>query len=315
MNIVFMGTPDFAVPSLRALADAGYRIAACVTQPDRPKGRKGVLSPPPVKEEALGRGIPVLQPEKLKHPETLEALRALKPDLIVTAAYGKILPKAVLDLPPLGCINVHASLLPKYRGAAPIQHAIMDGETETGVTIMYMDEGLDTGDMIAWRKTAITDEDDAGTLFDRLSRIGAELLLETLPLIAAGKAPRVPQRDEEAVYASMLTREDEKIDWNDDHIRVFNRVRALRPAPGAYTLMGGDVLKIWRCRKAPEFGSGTLPGTVVHVGRDGFAVQCGGGAVFVEQVQPAGKKAMPAGEFLKSGRLKPGDRLGAEVSP
>mgnify|MGYP001305631173 CR=1 FL=1 len=315
MNVVFMGTPDFAVPSLRALAEAGYRIAACVTQPDRPKGRKNVLTPPPVKEEAIRLGLPVLQPEKLKNPETVESLRALRPDVIVTAAYGKILPKAVLDLPPLGCINVHASLLPKYRGAAPIQYAIMNGETETGVTIMHMDEGLDTGDMIAWRKIPITDEDDAGSLFDRLSRVGADLLLETLPLLAAGKAPRIPQRDEEAVYAPMLTREDEKIDWSADHVRVFNLVRALRPAPGAFTLLGGDVLKIWRCRKAPELGRDAPPGTVTRVARDGFAVQCGSGAVFVEEVQPAGKKAMPAGEFLKSGRLKPGDRLGTEVAP
>jgi methionyl-tRNA formyltransferase len=311
MNIVFMGTPDFAVPSLRALAEAGFRIAACVTQPDRPKGRKGVLTPPPVKEEAIRLGIPVLQPERLRRPDAVEAVRAYEPDLIVTAAYGQILPKSVLDLPPLGCINVHASLLPKYRGAAPIQYAIMNGETETGVTIMYMDEGLDTGDMIAKRSIPITDEDDAGTLFDKLSVLGAELLLETLPLLAEGKAKAEPQRDEEAVYAPMLTHEDERIDWTADAGRVFNLVRALRPRPGAFTLLGGDVFKIWRCRTT-EGNEGAEPGTVIRIRPDGFAVQCGSGALFVEEVQPAGKKAMPAGEFLKSGRLKTGDRLGQE---
>lgn len=312
MNIVFMGTPDFAVPSLRALAAGGYRIAACVTQPDRPKGRKKVLTPPPVKEEALRLGIPVLQPERLRRPEAVEAIRQLAPDLIVTAAYGQILPKAVLDVPPLGCINVHASLLPKYRGAAPIQYALMNGEAETGVTLMYMDEGLDTGDMIAKRRIAITDEDDAGSLFAKLSELGAGLLMDTLPLIAAGKAQAEPQKDDEAVYAPMLTREDENIDWAADHVRVFNLVRALRPRPGAYTLLGGDVFKIWRCRKAPEEAGGAAPGTVLRLADDGFAVQCGRGAVFVEEVQPAGKKRMPAAEFLNSGRLRPGDRLGAE---
>lgn len=312
MRIVFMGTPDFAVPSLLALADNGYRIAACVTQPDRPKGRKKVLTPPPVKEEALRLGIPVLQPERLRRPEAVEELRAYEPDLIVTAAYGQILPKTVLDMPRLGCINVHASLLPKYRGAAPIQYAIMNGEAETGVTIMYMDEGLDTGAMIAKRKIAITDEDDAGSLFGKLSEIGAELLLETMPLLAEGNAAAEPQNDDEAIYAPMLTREDERIDWTADHTRVFNLVRALRPRPGAFTLLNGDVFKIWRCRKTDERDSGLPPGTVTRVAGDGFAVQCGSGIVFVEEVQPAGKKAMPAGEFLKSGRVKPGVRFGRE---
>lgn len=312
MNIVFMGTPEFAVPSLRALAEHGYRVSACVTQPDRPQGRKKQLMPPPVKKEAERLGIPVLQPERLRRPEAVEALRAYNPDLIVTAAYGQILPKAVLDMPPLGCINVHASLLPKYRGAAPIQYALMNGETETGITIMYMDEGLDTGDMIARRSLPITDADDAGTLFAKLSELGAELLLETLPALAGGKVAAEPQKDEEAVYAPMLTRADERIDWHDSHLQIFNHVRALRPRPGAFTLLGGDVFKIWRCRKLAEAGGQHPPGTVIRVEADGFAVQCGSGALFVEEVQPAGRKAMPAGEFLKGGRLKPGDRFDAE---
>lgn len=312
MNIVFMGTPEFAVPSLRALAEHGYRIVACVTQPDRPQGRKRRLTPPPVKTEAERLGIPVLQPERLRRPEAVESLRATNPDLIVTAAYGQILPKAVLDMPALGCINVHASLLPKYRGAAPIQYALMNGESETGITIMYMDEGLDTGDMIAKRSLAITEEDDAGSLFAKLSEIGADLLLETLPSLVKGKVAAEPQREEEAVYAPMLTRADERIDWHKDDGQVFNQVRALRPRPGAFTLLGGEVFKIWRCRKAAEADGQRPPGTIVRVEADGFVVQCGRGALFVEEVQPAGKRAMPAGEFLKGGRLQAGDRFDAE---
>lgn len=313
MNIVFMGTPDFAVPSLRALIEAGYQVVAVVTQPDRPKGRKRVLTPPPVKVEAMQHGIPVLQPEKLRDQAAIKEVADYKPDLIVTAAYGQILPKAVLDLPQHGCINVHGSLLPKYRGAAPIQYALMEGEQETGVTIMYMEEGLDTGDMIRSVTVPILDEDDTGSLFEKLSVAGAELLIQTLPDLLAGKIEAVPQQDEQATYARMLKREHERIDWTASCDRVFNQVRALRPWPGAFTLLAGDVFKIWRCEKASEECFDNEPGTVVRVMADAFEVACGKGTVRITEVQPAGKTAMPAKEFLKSGRIKPGIRLGAEA--
>lgn len=312
MKIVFMGTPEFAVPSLRALIDAGYEVTAVVTQPDRPKGRKRVLTPPPVKIQAEKHGIAVLQPEKLREPDAIAAVAACQPDLIVTAAYGQILPKAVLDLPQYGCINVHASLLPKYRGAAPIQYALMNGEQETGVTIMYMEEGLDTGDMISSVSLPIRESDDAGTLFQQLSEAGAKLLIKTLPNLLAGRIEAVPQQDELATYARMLTREDERIDWSASSLRVFNQVRALRPWPGAFTLLAGDVFKIWRCEIAETASKDSAPGTVLSTEPDAFEVACGEGTVRITEVQPAGKTAMPAGAFLKSGRIKPGMRLGAE---
>jgi len=308
-----MGTPDFAVPSLRALIAEGYPIAAVVTQPDRPKGRKRVLTAPPVKIEAQALGIPVLQPEKLRHASAIEELAGFAPDLIVTAAYGQILPKAVLALPKFGCINVHGSLLPKYRGAAPIQYAIMNGEQETGVTIMYMEEGLDTGDMISTVRIPITEADDAGTLFDKLSREGAELLRRTIPQIYAGTIKAVPQQDEEATYARMLTRAHEYIDWSKSAKDIFNQVRGLRPWPGAFTTMNDQVLKIWRCEyrlTGSEPQSTQEPGEVIRIGPDGIEIRCGQGTAILTEVQPAGKKAMSAAELLNSGRVKLGDRLG-----
>lgn len=323
MNIVFMGTPEFAVPSLVALIENGYAVAAVVTQPDRPKGRKRILTPPPVKVEAEARGIPVMQPEKLRNPAAIAELSHYAPDLIVTAAYGQILPKAVLDMPRLGCINVHGSLLPKYRGAAPIQYAIMNGETETGVTLMYMEEGLDTGAMISAFRVPIEDEDDTGTLFDKLSLAGANLLLEAMPDLIAGRIAAVPQNDAEATYAPMLKREHERIDWSLSPAAVFNQVRALRPWPGAFTTIegSGELLKIWRCGKSRPSGStlrdearDAAPGTVIALTKEGIEVSCGDGSIIVTELQPAGKTAMKAAEFGKSGRLRPGDRLGGEAS-
>ena len=312
MKIVFMGTPDFAVPSLRGLIDNGYAIAAVITQPDRPKGRKRVLTPPPVKVEAQAHGIPVMQPEKLRDPAAIAELAQYAPDLIVTAAYGQILPKAVLEMPKLGCINVHGSLLPKYRGAAPIQYAIMDGEQETGVTIMYMEEGLDTGDMISAVRVPIDDADDTGSLFDKLSTAGAALLIETLPELAAGRVQATPQREEEATYARMLKREHERIDWSLPAASIHNLIRAMRPWTGAFTTLDGAPLKIWRTDKPTGGHSAAAPGTVTSISADAFEVNCGIGTIRITAVQPAGKTAMPAGEFLKSGRLRVGDRLGAE---
>ncbi|AJY76458.1 methionyl-tRNA formyltransferase [Paenibacillus beijingensis] len=313
MRIVFMGTPQFAVPSLTLLLERGYEVVAVITQPDRPKGRKKTLTPPPVKEAALLHGLPVLQPERLRSPEAVEAVKSFKPDLIVTAAYGQILPKAVLELPRLGCINVHGSLLPKYRGGAPIQRSIMNGETVTGVTIMYMAEGLDTGDMISCVEVPITDEDTSGTMFEKLSIAGAELLGRTLPAIEAGEAAAVPQRNEEATYAPNLTREDERIDWSRSARELFNQVRGLSPAAGAFTQLAGDVFKVRACRtlapgQAPA--SAAAPGTVLRTGADGIAVQTGGGVLLLTEIQPAGKRAMNAGDWLKGASLPEGTVLG-----
>ncbi|WP_276352600.1 methionyl-tRNA formyltransferase [Cohnella caldifontis] len=317
MRIVFMGTPDFAVPSLRALIEGGYDVAAVVTQPDRPKGRKRELTPPPVKEFALERGLPVLQPERMRAADAVEAVAAYRPDLIVTAAYGQILPKAVLALPRLGCVNVHGSLLPKYRGGAPIQRCVMGGETVTGVTLMYMAEGLDTGDMIARVEVPITDEDTAGTMFGKLSRAGAALLTEWLPKLADGTAPRVPQNDAEATYAPNLTREDERIDWSGTAREVFNRVRGLNPMAGGFTFWNGEVFKVWSCRipqesdkrLRPEWEKLT-PGSVLETGPFGIRVRTGDGSVVLTDVQPAGKKTLPASEFARGARLAPGTVLG-----
>ena len=314
IRIVFMGTPEFAVPSLRALAAAGYRIAAVVSQPDRPQGRKRLLMPTPVKAAAEELGIPVLQPERVRRPEAVEAIAAHEPDLIVTAAYGQILPKPLLDLPRLGCINVHGSLLPKYRGGAPIQRAIMNGETVTGVTILYMAEGLDTGDMISRVEVPIGPDDTAGTMFAKLSEAGAGLLVRTLPDIVAGTARAVPQDDAEATYAPNLTREDERLDWSREAKRLHDQVRGLSPFAGGYTLLNGEVFKVWQCRPAEAPGSAAnaadaRPGTIRAA--DGrLFVAAGDGWLELLQVQPAGKKAMPAAEWLKGMRLPPGAAFG-----
>ncbi|WP_334071768.1 MULTISPECIES: methionyl-tRNA formyltransferase [Paenibacillus] len=311
MNIVFMGTPAFAVPSLEALLKEGYNVVGVVTQPDRPQGRKKVLTPTPVKEAALQHGLPVLQPQRLRAPEAVEELAALKPDLIVTAAYGQILPKSVLDLPKYGCLNVHGSLLPKYRGGAPIQRSIINGEKETGVTLMYMAEGLDTGDMIAKAVVPIEDEDTAGTIFEKLSVVGAELLIRQLPMILDGTAERIPQNDEESTYAPNLTREDEKIDWHATSREIFNRVRGLVPFSGGFTTWNGEVFKVWAVAKpgvsvgAPE----QAPGTVLDLSPAGIEVQTGDGSVLLTRVQPAGKKAMDASEFIRGGVMKKGTVL------
>ncbi|PZD93249.1 methionyl-tRNA formyltransferase [Paenibacillus sambharensis] len=309
MRIIFMGTPEFAVPSLHSLVDNGYEVVAAVSQPDRPKGRKKVLAPTPVKEAAQARGIPVLQPQRMRSPEAVAELAEFEPDLIVTAAYGQILPRAVLDLPRLGCINVHGSLLPKYRGGAPIQRSIINGEAVTGVTIMYMAEGLDTGDMISRVEVPIRDEDTSGTMFEKLSRAGAALLLETLPSIVDGTAKAVPQDDAEATYAPNLTREDERIDWTRSAREIFNQVRGLVPMAGAFTYYNGDVLKVWESR-ALDKQAALAPGTIAEVSASSLIVQTGEGMLELLQVQPAGKKAMPASEWLKGTRPEPGAVLG-----
>ncbi|WP_188891716.1 methionyl-tRNA formyltransferase, partial [Paenibacillus radicis (ex Gao et al. 2016)] len=302
MRIVFMGTPEFAVPSLQLLMEQGYEVVAVVTQPDRPKGRKRTLTPPPVKEAALGYGLPVLQPERMRSEEAVAAVAAYEPELIVTAAYGQILPKGVLELPRLGCINVHGSLLPKYRGGAPIQRSIMNGEKVTGVTIMYMAAGLDTGDMISRIEVPIEDEDTSGTMFEKLSIAGADLLGRTLPAIVAGEVKAEPQQDELATYAPNLTREDERIDWSRTARQIYDQVRGLSPMAGAFTTLQGEVFKVWTCAK-PENGSAgnneSTSGTVLEASDRGIAVQTGSGILLLQNIQPSGKRVMAVSEWLK----------------
>ncbi|MEK3915345.1 methionyl-tRNA formyltransferase [Paenibacillus sp. FSL H7-0331] len=304
MRIVFMGTPEFAVPALQVLVNySAIEVVGVVTQPDRPVGRKRLLTPTPVKEEAIKHGIPVLQPEKLRRPESVEELRELQPDLIVTAAYGQILPKSVLAIPRLGCINIHASLLPRYRGGAPIHHAVMNGDTSTGVTIMYMAEGLDTGDMISSVELAIRDSDTTGTMFNKLSAAGAQLLLDTLPDLLAGRIQAVAQNHEAAVYSPNVSREQERIDWSRPAISLWNQVRGLNPRPGAYTTWNGEVLKIWSCDKPNQSEVANTPGTVVAISEQGIQVATGTGILTITELQPAGKKAMQAAQFVLGGRL------------
>lgn len=321
MNIIFMGTPDFAVPSLQALLAEGYNVTAVVTQPDRPKGRKRVLTPPPVKVEAEKHGIPVFQPEKLRQADAVEQLRQFKPDLIVTAAYGQILPKSVLAMPEHGCINIHASLLPKYRGGAPIHHAILRGEQVTGVTIMYMAEGLDTGDMISKVEVAIEDTDTTGTMFEKLSLAGADLLKRTLPDLLAGRMHAVVQNEADAVYSPNIRREDELIDWSRSAVEIWNQVRGLNPFPGAYTLWNGEVMKVWSAANPQAAqpksrmdvlvdGAAPNPGTVLQSSEQGIEVMTGSGTLWLTEIQPAGKKAMPVDELIRGLKLPEGTVYG-----
>ncbi len=318
MNVVFMGTPDFAVPSLRALAGAGMDIKAVVTQPDRPGGRGKRLRPPPVKEAALDLGLPVEQPGRVGDGSFVGLLRDLSPDVVAVAAFGQILPGEILDLPPLGCINVHASLLPRYRGAAPIQRAIMNGDSETGVTTMKMDRGLDTGDVLLQARTPIGPEENFGDVHDRLARMGADLLLETLGLLAAGGLTGFPQDHGKATYALAIGREDEIIDWRKSALAIKNQVRALNPWPGARTRLGDRVLKIWKVGEpAAVAGSrvharenpGPVPGEIVRVSGEGLAVQCGDRPLVIRELQLEGGKRMDAAEFLRGTRITPGTVL------
>lgn len=307
MRIIFMGTPEFACPTLRTLIDRGERVVAVVTQPDRPKGRGQQTLPPPVKVLAEGHGIPVLQPVKVRLPESIEEIRALEPDLIVVIAFGQILPKALLDIPKYGCINVHASLLPRYRGAAPLNWCIINGETETGVTTMMMDVGLDTGDMLLKRATPIDPDEDTQSLHDRMSQLGAELLAETLDRLAAGELVPEKQDDSLTCYAPMMKKEDGVIDWNRDARSIKNQVRGMTPWPGAYSTLDGKLLKVYRVQTGS--GSGT-PGEIVSAGRDGVEVACGAGSLLIRELQLEGKKRLSAADFLAGYKLQPGALLG-----
>lgn len=298
-KIVFMGTPDFSVPVLQQLISDGYDVIAVVTQPDRPVGRKRVLTPPPVKVEALKHGIPVFQPEKIRNREELEPILALQPDLIVTAAFGQILPKELLEAPPFGCINVHASLLPELRGGAPIHYSIMQGKEKTGITIMYMVEKLDAGDILTQVEVPIEENDNVGTLHDKLSAAGSKLLSETVPLLLDGKLTPIPQDDEKATFAYNIKREQEKIDWTKSGEDIYNHVRGLNPWPVAYTSLNGQVVKIWSTEKVAATKK-AVPGTIIELLQDGIVVATGNEtAIKIIELQPSGKKKMLAEPFLR----------------
>lgn len=309
-RVVFMGTPDFSVPILERLIAENYDVVLVVTQPDRPVGRKRILTPPPVKVTAEKHEIPVFQPEKVA--DEYEEIFTYEPDIIVTAAYGQILPKALLDYPKYGCINVHASLLPKLRGGAPIHYAILQGEKETGVTIMYMVEKLDAGDMLSQRAIPIELEDDVGILHDKLSALGADLLLETLPKLFAGEIHPVKQKEEEATFAPNITRDVEKIDWMKSSEEVYNHIRGLRPWPVAYTTYDEKLMKIWRAELLDKKLTGKA-GEIVSVDETSFTVACGDGkGVIITEIQPAGRRRMYVEDYLRGAkdRIKIGKILG-----
>ena len=294
-TIIFMGTPDFSVPVLEGLISK-YKVRAIVTQPDRPVGRHGEVKFSPVKEVAVKHNILCLQPNKIR--EALQEINLLAPDLIITCAYGQILPLDLLLIPKLGCINVHASLLPKLRGGAPIHHAIIDGYTKTGVTIMYMAEGMDTGDMISQKEIDISDDDTASTLHDKLSVLGRDLLLETLPSIIDGTCDRIKQDDSLATYGFNISREDEKIDFNKTKRKIVNQVRGLNSWPGAYCIFDDKIMKVWKCYRTEKIYDLALPREITAIYSDGFGVKCSNGEVVFTEIQLEGKKKMKATDFI-----------------
>lgn len=312
MNIVYMGTPEIAAVVLKALHDAGHHMIAAVTQQDKPKGRGNQVQYPPVKELALSLDIPVYQPRRVKEPEFIEVLKELNPEVIVVAAFGQILPKAVLEIPKYGCINVHASLLPKYRGAAPIQWSIIEGEEKTGITIMHMDEGLDTGDMISKAEVNIDPKETFGSLHDKLAEAAGPLLLQALSDIEAGKANRIKQKDEESSYAKILDKSIGHIDFNQPAEKIERLIRGLNPWPSAYTALEGKILKIWDADVISEAaysekafpGEAVLPGEVREIEKDALLIQTGEGVLAVKELQLEGKKRMTAESFLRGYEVK-----------
>lgn len=308
MRVVFMGTPEFACPTLEKLIASRHEVAAVVTQPDRPKGRGGKVQPPPVKVIARKNNIPVLQPIRVRTPEAISAIAGLMPEIIVVVAFGQILPQALLDVPPKGCVNVHASLLPKYRGAAPIQWSILRGEIETGITTMRMDAGMDTGDMLLTVRVAILPDDTAGTLGEKLSRVGADLLIKTLDAWERGEISPVAQNSAEATQAPRVTSEDGRIRWEEDAEAVCRRVRALTPDPGVFTFYASVRWKIWQA-EADKGPGGGKPGEILSAGPDGIRVSSGKGVVTLTKLQAAGGKILTAREFLIGHPVKIGTIL------
>ncbi|WP_026504849.1 methionyl-tRNA formyltransferase [Butyrivibrio sp. NC3005] len=309
MKIVYMGTPDFAVGALDALVKAGHEIVCVVTQPDKAKGRSKELTFSPVKEYAVEHNITVYQPVKIKETESVEYLKTFNADIFVVAAFGQILSKEVLDIPKFGCVNIHASLLPLYRGASPIQQSILDGQKETGVTLMQMDVGMDTGDILMQEAIPITNEDTAGTLFDKLQELGADMIVRALPLIEKGQLTRIPQDESKATKVGKLTKEMGCIDWNKDADYVDRLIRTTNPWPSAYTTMNGKTLKIWKAIPLESTDEVLENGTVFNITKNDFMVKTGKGALKVIEVQLSGKKRMSAGDFLRGNHLQNGDRF------
>lgn len=308
MRIVFMGTPDFSVPTLEALVNGGHDVIAAVTQPDKPKGRGKAVLMTPVKEKAMELSIPVYQPVKVRDPEFIGILKEMEPDVIVVVAFGQILPKEILEMPKYGCVNVHASLLPKYRGAAPIQWAVIDGEPVSGVTTMLMDEGLDTGDMLEIKEIPLDKKETGGSLFDKLSLLGGELILSTLDKLEKGTAVRTPQGESNTSYAKMLKKSMGEIDWSMDAVKIERLIRGLNPWPSAYTSMNGKTVKIW----AADVKEGNVTG---HPGRaavtkDQLLVECGKNFLSVTELQLEGKKRMDTAAFLRGFQIEDGWILG-----
>lgn len=305
MRVIFMGTPDFAVPSLEALLTK-HEVVLVVTQPDKPKGRGKKMVPTPVKACALEHGIPVLQPEKVKEPEFVEQLRSYEPDLIAVTAFGQILSEPILEMPKYGCINVHGSLLPKYRGAAPMQWSIIDGEKVTGITTMYMAKGLDSGDMLLKAEVEITDEDTFATIHDKMAVTGANLLLDTLDQLEAGTLERIPQDHDAATYAPMITKETGHIDWSKNRQDIINLIRGLNPVPAAYTIYEEEVLKIFGAVISDVQANDAANGEIVAVVKKGFVVKCGDGCLLITEVQARGGKRMMTDAYLRGHAMKEG---------
>ncbi len=315
MKIVFMGTPDFAAGALEALIEAGHEITLVVTQPDKPKGRSKELQFSPVKECALRHGLPVFQPAKIKTPEAIDQLKKYAADIYIVAAFGQILSQEILDIPRYRCLNIHASLLPKYRGASPIQHVIIDGEKETGVTIMQMDAGVDTGDMLYKKVIAIADDDTFETLHDKLMVLGGEAIVEALPLLEAGRLTPKKQNQEESSHVSLISKSMGEIDFGEGALVIDRLIRGMNPWPSAYTFYRGKQLKLWKAlpvsaEASQQYAKGALPGSVVRVNKESFEIATGDGVLQIQELQLEGKKRMSTHDFLLGVKLEVGEVLG-----
>lgn len=306
MRVIYMGTPDFAVYALKSIVEAGHEVVAVITQPDKPKGRSKALIPTPVKKQAMEYDIPVYQPEKVREEAVVDMIKEYAPEVIVVAAYGQILPESILNIPPYGCINIHASLLPKYRGAAPIEWSIIDGEEKTGVTTMYMEKGLDTGDMIEKVEIPIEANDTGSTLHDKLAVAGGKLILTTLEALKDGTAVREKQDDTLSCYASMLAKDMGDIDFNKDAVAIERLIRGLNPWPCAYTTLDGKGLKIFKADVVEKQG---VPGEIIEVTKKTFTVACGKDALVIKNLQPEGKKPMDTVAFLNGNKIEVGMKL------
>ncbi len=309
MKIIFMGTPDFSVPTLDAIKKDGNEIVLVVTQPDKKKGRKGILTPPPVKEWAVKNNISIFQPVKLREKQNIEELEKYEADVIVVAAFGQILPKEVLDMPKYGCINVHASLLPKYRGASPIQWAILNGDDETGVTTMQMGVGLDDGDILLQKKVPISSEDTGGSLFDKLSKVGADLLVETLHRIEKNDIVRIPQDDEKATHVGLIKKDFGILSFDEENKYILNKIRALNPWPSAFTFYKDKMVKIWKAKSVSFNNKGYEYGDLVVENKDELLVVTRNGAISILELQEEGKKRIKAADFLRGHKIEKGDKF------